>query len=293
MIRRHARGLRRTSAARAAVEYALIVSLIAIVIIGGRRDLRRQAPQDCSQTAATPSPRHRAAPADPEDLGKSARPAQVHVSSRDRPRPRRPLDSARAGTALDSTAVATAAGVLRTDRSRPRERLRRSSRVPDHHRQTARLGLEEDDPPGLALEAEQPGPARHREDVPGVDVRRDLLPRHPAGEHHRVLDPRPGSQLLQPLPVGSVPDDQQPRVGDAAAAPPARPGSACPVPCAGPAAPGRPPPACRPRSRASGAPSFPRSRGRTGSGPPPVTAAACVPARTATTPARSGRGTTH
>ncbi len=154
-----------------------------------------------------------AAPAEPESSTAPRRreqSSQVTTETAVRARGRGPLFCVRASSRSRAASVSACPDTT-TPASGLAERLRRTSRVADHHRQPAGLRLEEDDPPGLRLEPEEPGPAGHREHVARVGVGRHLLPRHAAGHHDRVAHPDRPDQLLDPSSVRAVADEQQHR----------------------------------------------------------------------------------
>ena len=150
--------------------------------------------------------------------------------------------------------------------------------------------LQRDDAERFRLEAEPPGPARHREHIRGIDVRRDVRPRHRPGEHHR----RPNAERTanSSSRSRSGPPPTSSRIADGTAAgPEATRGSACPAPSAESAATHRRPPEHR-RARALCGPALPRNPGRTDACRPRASAAASAVPRPVTAPARSDPRTT-
>jgi hypothetical protein len=85
--------------------------------------------------------------------------------------------------------------------------VRRTARVTDDHGLAGRGGLQRDDAQGLGLEAEAAGSGWHREDVGGVDVRRDVLPGNGSGEPDRVSE-RLGERF-ESVAIGAAADEQE------------------------------------------------------------------------------------
>ena len=144
---------------------------------------------------------------------RSSAPARSQVHSR-RPTPGRERPAAAPGPGRAATRSAgprprPGCTGRRGTRSAVPDRVLGSAGVAGHHRQPARRGLQEHDPECLRLQPEPPGPARHREHVTELDVRRYGCPRHRPGEPHRLADPERPSQCAEPVAIRSAPDQQQ------------------------------------------------------------------------------------
>ena len=87
--------------------------------------------------------------------------------------------------------------------------VRRAARIARDDRQPGRGRLQVDDAEPLDVQAAPAGTAGHREDVPGVVVRGQLLPGHRTGDRHRSGQPELGAQALQCRPVRPAADEQE------------------------------------------------------------------------------------
>ena len=147
---------------------------------------------------------------DPQAAASRSQPARRsairgHVWSRStRSRPAAPIRAgprriAAAARSRRRPPTATSAPSTRTPVSPSTQGLARAAGVPDDHRAPARGGLDEDVAPALDLEAGEPGPARHREDVAHGVVAGQVLLGNLAGEVDRALAaPRPPASGADP-----------------------------------------------------------------------------------------------
>ncbi len=145
-------------------------------------------------------------------FSRSASRSQRHFSSTQAPAPL-PHPAAQLGVAEegDDAVGGLLGGAAPDDPARlaVEDRVRGAAGIAGDDGQAGRRGLQVDDAEALDVEAAAPGPARHREDVPGAVVGGQLGPGHGTGEAYGGGDAGLLGESAQIPLVRAAPDDQQ------------------------------------------------------------------------------------